>query len=361
MKHLALIDNYRRTLELIPKQIRDRVNKPGGLNEETLLDVIFNPHNNDVFSPSPPQDNFILREENVEKLNSIGERIIDSGEIAYCILAGGAGTRIGEPKSLLRIPQLDVSLLELKLQQAPGTGPIWVITSPTLYEKTLKHLEAITASNPILKSRVELIEQYESYRLNLDNTISFLDGAPELYPCGHGDVFQLIARSEALTRFVSAGGKHISIVNVDNIHASLDPTIIGRHRLSKMKVSCEVVLKSADDSGGVLCDVDGSLQIVESFRIHDADLREFKWLNTNSFIVDVDIDFLALGARWNRVRKIVQGRTIVQHERLLQEVTAAYETAFLAIERHRRFLPIKNSDDLITASRQLGHAFFGEK
>ena len=171
--------------------------------------------------------------------------------------------------------------------------------------------------------------------------------------CGHGDVFPVLINSGALEAFSLNGGKHVSIVNVDNVMASLDAAILGRHIKEKAKVTCEVVRRRQGDSGGVLCDVAGSLQIVESFRIHGVDAQSFNWLNTNSFVFDTDIDLKLLGNAWNRVQKNIGNKIVIQHERLLQEITAAYSTNYIEVERDERFMPIKNLEDLVLAAKKI--------
>lgn len=326
------------------------MNRPGGLDENSLLNLILNPQDYSVDAPEQPLDSDVKVTYDVAECAALGQKAIDDGEVAYCIMAGGAGTRIGEPKALLRVPEIDLTLLTLKLFQAIGTGPIWIVVSAKIRDKIVDHVRSQIG---IDQSRIEFIEQYVSYRLTPDNQISFIDNEPELYPCGHGDLFPALHSSKLLNVFVSNGGKYVAIVNVDNVMGSLDPAIIGRHISSKAKVSCEVVERSGEDSGGVLCNVNGSLQIVEGFRIYGADPKEFKWLNTNSFIMNADIDVATVGKAWNRVQKNVNDRLVIQHERLLQEITIAYDTNYLGVLREERFMPIKNADDLMVAGKKL--------
>lgn len=347
---IALIDRYRASIEKIPAETRENVNRKGGLSEQKLLDLILNPQDYGVMSPAQPHPYRVEVDYDLEKCQALGMEAIERGQVAYCIMAGGAGTRIGEPKALLRLPNIDMSLLTVKLFQAIGAGPIWIIVSPKLRAQVEEHVRAQIGFD---QSRIKFVEQYEAYRLTPDNQISFVDDKPELYPCGHGDLFPALVESKLLSGFIEAGGKYVSIVNVDNVMGSLDPVIIGRHILASSKVSCEVVERSESDAGGVVCDVNGSLQVVESFRIHGVDPKSFRWLNTNSFILSADVDIRPLGSAWNRVQKNINGRIVIQHERLLQEITAAHETKYLVVERSDRFMPIKGIEDLKKAGEKL--------
>lgn len=347
---LVFTDTFRKSLENIPSIIRSNVNRRGGLSESKLLDLILNPEDYGIKNPEQPDDSVVEVNYDVETCNLLGNEAIEKGDVAYCILAGGAGTRVGEPKALLKIPEVDMSLLTLKLFQAIGNGPIWIIVSPSLKEKIVDH---VNSQIGIDHKRIHFLEQYESYRLNPDNQISFIEDTPELYPCGHGDLFPLLVQSGVLQEFVNKGGKYVSVVNVDNVAGYLDPTIIGRHINLNANVSCEVVEKNNEDSGGFLCDVYGSCQIVESFKIHGVDLKNFKWLNTNSLVFNANLNIMPLGNAWNRVQKNINGRIVIQHERLLQEITEAYDTKFLCVDRNKRFIPVKNINDLVRVGAQL--------
>lgn len=346
----ALVSRYRKSLKDVPDEIRRRVNRPGGLDEEKLLDLIINPQDYSVLMPDHPCEGDVETIYDEAACRTEGEKAICSGEVAYCILAGGAGTRIGGPKALLRLPGLGMSLLTLKLMQAKGPGPIWIIVSSSTKDKIVDHVESQSGFD---KSRIKFIEQYESYRITPDNQIVIKNGMPDTYPCGHGDLFPALRHSHTLLEFTNNGGKYVEIVNVDNVMAGLDSVTIGRHMLGGKKVSCEVVKKSDSDSGGVLCSALGTLQIVESFRIRGVDPQSFNWLNTNSFIINADVDINSLGDVWSRVQKNVDNNVVIQHERLLQEITTAYDTSYLSVDRNKRFIPIKNSSDLEAAARNI--------
>ena len=71
--------------------------------------------------------------------------------------------------------------------------------------------------------------------------------------------------------------------------------------------------------------------------------------NTNTFVLDaasIDADF---PLTWFAVQKTVDGRPAIQFERLVGELTAFVDSAFLRVERHgpdARFQPIKTPDDM---------------
>lgn len=347
----ALTNRYYESITSISKSIREGVNRTGGLSETALLDLILNPQDQGVDSPNPPPQNHIRTECNIEACREIGVHKLETKKVAYCIMAGGAGTRIGESKALLRLPEIGLSLLTIKLFQAIGNGPIWIIVSPSMKQRLIDHVSSQTGYDA---SRIKYIEQFESYRLYSNNDIVLVDGKPDLYPCGHGDVFPALTESKVLHDFVMTGGEIVSIVNVDNVLAGLDPVLIGQHVLAQSKVTCEVVERKQEDSGGLVCSDRGQIQIVETYRMRGVfDMDKFNWLNTNSMIFNANLNIAPLGSDWNRIQKNVGGRLVIQHERLLQEITAAYDTMFIAVNREERFFPIKTIDDLNLASYRL--------
>jgi|GEM_PF-2343393 len=346
----AFIERYLRTLNSFPEDIRKIVNRPGGLTESNLLELILRPQDQSVDRPRQPQDESIKAEPLVDICVEEGNLKLQQGKVAFCILAGGAGTRIGEPKAMLRLPNLGLSLLTIKLFQSVGNGPIWIVVSPSMKQIIVDHVKSQIG---IDQSRVKFIEQFESYRLHPNNDLVIVDGKPELYPCGHGDLFPALVHGGVLNEFRQNGGEHVFVVNVDNVLGGLDPMLVGWHSLSHSNVSCEVVARLSGDSGGFICVDRNQVQVVEGYRVRGVDVAQFRWLNTNSFIFKADLNIEPLGNSWNRVQKNVNGRLVIQHERLLQEITEAYDTTFVSVNREERFFPIKNLEDLKTASEKL--------
>jgi UTP--glucose-1-phosphate uridylyltransferase len=138
--------------------------------------------------------------------------------------------------------------------------------------------------------------------------------------------------------------------NVDNLTATLDPAVIGAHLEAGVALTAEMAPKEPGDKGGAPARVNGKAQIVEAFRFPEGfDQERIPVFNTNTFVLDaeaIDADF---PLTWFAVNKTVDGKSAVQFERLVGELTAFLRSAFLRVERHgpdARFQPIKTPSDM---------------
>jgi len=141
--------------------------------------------------------------------------------------------------------------------------------------------------------------------------------------------------------------------NVDNLGARVDPVVVGSHILHARPVTVEVAPKAAGDAGGAPARVDGRMMHVEGFRFPPAfDQDCIPVFNTNSFVFDLDALDQDFDLAWFYVEKQVEGRTAVQLERLVNELTSFLPSTFLTVPRsgpHGRFFPVKAPADLESA------------
>jgi UTP--glucose-1-phosphate uridylyltransferase len=202
-----------------------------------------------------------------------------------------------------------------------------------------------------------VFHQFVSLRLEPDGEL-FLDdrGKPSLYAPGHGDLFEALCGSGALARLRERGARFVTVSNVDNLGARVEPAIIGMHVLSGRPVMCEVARKEGD-MGGAPVRVDGRLQILEGPRFpRDFDQELVPVFNTNTALFDLDALDRDYELTWLYVEKDVGGRTAVQVERVYHEVSAFLPTTYLEVPRggpNGRFLPIKTPADLDRAQDDL--------
>jgi UDP-N-acetylglucosamine pyrophosphorylase len=342
MKLPGFVSQFKNDLAVIPSHIKEQVNKVNGLSDRDLLNLLIDPHDDRVVAPSVPIDTVVkYYHDNIDEYTEIGSKAIENGEVAYCIIADGIDSISGSAKSLLKIPNLEMSLITLKMFQATGTGPIVILSTKDINEDHKAHL---SAQMGVDMSRITFIDQFQSYSLSPDYSF-ILDEAkqPSLCSCGPGDIFQLLA-DHPVTKQV----KYVMVVDVSNIFASLDPTIIGHHIYLNCKVSCEVTRRKDHEPGSVLVLAADGLQISDISRIDVENIDDYSWLCTDSYVMNSDISFSQLGKQWYRQQKKIKGTVQVQHNRLLEEITTAYDTAYVCVDRSERFMPVRDLEDLNT-------------
>jgi UTP--glucose-1-phosphate uridylyltransferase len=287
-------------------------------------------------------------------LESQGAEAMRRGEVAAVILAGGMATRFGGVvKAAVEVFD-GMSFLEIKLrdvaavaERADATIPVYLMTSFATHEAIQRMAEPLSTE----RCPITCFPQFISLRVTPEGEL-FRDGSGKLsaHAPGHGDLTFALRRSGILKAFRDAGGKTLMMSNVDNLTATLDAAVIGAHMEAGAALTAEMAPKEPGDKGGAPARVDGKAQIVEAFRFpEDFDQSRIPVFNTNTFVLDaaaIDADF---PLTWFAVEKKVDGLPAIQFERLVGELTAFVDSAFLRVERHgpdARFQPIKTPADM---------------
>lgn len=295
------------------------------------------------------------------RLAAVGEAALQRGELALCVLAGGMATRMGGVvKALVEaLPGkrfLDLRLGEIDHLAARGARvPLWLMTSEATNDAIREALGDRLGEGA--RGEVATFEQHVSLRLDAERCLFLEDdeagGAPcpSVYATGHGDLPDALRDSGLLSRFRARGGKYVWIANLDNLGATVDAAILGWHIEHDATVSVEVVDKLGDDRGGVPVRWRGKRLITEEFRLPKSfDPARVRVFNTNTFLVDAAaLDDLSMEWTFVEVEKKIGGRSAVQFERLVGEITAALEPRFVRVPRNgvaSRFLPVKDVPEL---------------
>ncbi len=283
-----------------------------------------------------------------------GLEAIERGEVALCVMSGGMATRMGGVVKALEPVYdartfLDHRLAEARLwsERSKKPLPLWLMTS----DATRKPIDDALASADALHFAT-CFDQGLGVRLTPSGHV-FVDsnGQLQTYATGHGDLVDALRRSGLLHRFVADGGKVVMLANLDNLGATIDPLLVGLFLERNEKCMVEVVEKEEGDRGGIPVSVGGSLQVLEEFRLPDGfDPATVRVFNTNTFHVDArTLLELPIDWHWCEVEKKVQDTTVIQFERLLQELTAATPSAYVRVAREgtgSRFLPVKDFAEL---------------
>jgi UTP--glucose-1-phosphate uridylyltransferase len=271
-------------------------------------------------------------------------------KVGAIVLAGGMATRFGGVVKAVVPADGDRSFFRCKHDDARALAvaagapvPVLVMSSFATHDTLVEHIGG--ASN------TSVFPQFVALRLTPEGELfRGDDGELSPYATGHGDLTFALRASGALARFRDAGGTTLLMSNVDNLGATLDPAVIGMHAELGGAITVETVRKIAGDKGGAPALLDGVPQIIEGFRFPPAfDQDSIEVFNTNTFVLDaaaIDRDF---ALPYYRVEKQVDGRTAIQFERLVGELTATLPTRFIEVPRtgeDARFLPVKDPDEL---------------
>ncbi len=215
------------------------------------------------------------QEELYQAARRAGELAVRTGRVAAFTVAGGEGTRLGfdGPKGQFPIsPVRSASLFQLLaegllgVERRYGRRPPWyIMTSDTNHEPTIKffsenHFFGLPPQDVMFFKQGQMpvflpdgrIAMEERYRVKLS-------------PDGHGGSLRALAASGALADMRSRGIEVISYFQVDNpLVKVIDPLFIGLHLLTESEMSTKAVPKAHDhERVGVLCQVDGRLEIIE--------------------------------------------------------------------------------------------------
>jgi UTP--glucose-1-phosphate uridylyltransferase len=290
------------------------------------------------------------------RFREAGLAALRAGEVALCVMAGGMATRMGGVVKALVEALPGRRFLDLRLAENEhlrtahrANVPLWLMTSEAT-DGPIREALAVRADSS--DAEVITFEQFVSLRLTPDKALFREDdGQPSVYATGHGDLPDALRKSGLLSRFRARGGRVVWIANLDNLGATVDPAILGWHLSHRAPVSVEVVDKLGDDRGGVPVRFRGRRLVTEEFRLPlEFDPRQVRVFNTNTFLVDAAaLDDLQLEWTYVEVEKKIAGRSAVQFERLVGEITAALEPRFLRVPRtgtESRFLPVKDVPEL---------------
>lgn len=296
-----------------------------------------------------------------QRLERLGIEALKAGQCALVVLAGGMATRMGGVvKALVRA--LDGhTFLDLRIAGNDALAkrwgesvPLWLMTSHATDRQTRDAL-----GSRLDGWNIACFAQELSLRLTPEGTL-FYDGSgePSVHAPGHGDLPDALKHSGLLQRFVDGGGRYLVVANLDNLGATVDPLLLGLHIDRHKPASCEVVDKVGTDKGGIPVRFDGRPVVLEEFRLPEGfDAASVRVFSTNTFTFDA-ARLLALDMPWTyfTVQKKVDGRTAIQFERLLGEVTSHLETQFVRVPRsgaESRFLPVKDYDELSAREPEL--------
>jgi UTP--glucose-1-phosphate uridylyltransferase len=307
----------------------------------------------------------------VRELDRIGRAAIAQGQLGVVVLNGGMATRFGGVvKGVVPVLGPERSFLALCVEDClraasvfGGRVPLFLMNSFATDAKTKAHF----AEHGNFAAAADLVAHFTqsiALRMTPDGAL-FLrdDGELSPYGPGHGDFPAAFRRCGALARFRDRGGRYLLVRNVDNLGARIDPVILGHHIQRNCAATVELAPKWPDDVGGSPFSYLGNTQLIEQIRYPEGfDPSIVDVFNTNTFTFTAEALDREFELGWYYVEKQVEGRTAVQMEHLIGELSAHLPTNFLQVRRsgqRTRFLPVKTPGDLQSARDEIAEMYDG--
>jgi UTP--glucose-1-phosphate uridylyltransferase len=300
-----------------------------------------------------------------ESLRARGHELLR--ELAVIRVNGGLGTTmdLARAKSLIAVRDgqsfLDLTVQQvLRLRADHGTDVPWLAMNSF---RTRDDTLAALARYPGLGARGLPVDFLQNMVPRIERArglpARFDDDEESWAPPGHADVYPTLWQSGLLERLLALGIRWAFISNVDNLGATVDPSILGYLDARELEFAMELTPKSrADVKGGTLVRHRGRPTLLEGAQVEPEhtgefqDITVFTVFNTNNIWCRLD----ALGALLERGAlemplivntKRVRGVDVVQLEQAMGSAIGCFARAVGVVVPRSRFAPVKATCDLL--------------
>lgn len=293
-----------------------------------------------------------------------------------CIkLNGGLGTTMGleGPKSLIPVKD-NLNFLEITCKQINTFNKTNNVNVPLILMNSFRtEKDSINALKKNLSCHPDIPISFTQHKFPKIIASSLLPANypdnPELEwnPPGHGDLYIAFQTSGILPKLIDKGFRYAFISNIDNLGASLNPTILNYIAKKQISFLMEVTNRTwMDRKGGHLARLkNGYLVLREAAQCPDKDIDSFRnisrhrFFNTNNLWIDLialkdklecSQNFLNLPMIRNRKKLNPVDRTspdIYQVESAMGTAISVFENSTALEVPRSRFIPVKNSEDLL--------------
>ncbi len=205
-----------------------------------------------------------------------GLDMLQAGQVASVVVAGGQGTRLGfdRPKGMFPIgPVSGHSLFQIFCEQVLARGrqagraiPYCVMTSDATHAATVEFFDRHDGFG-LSEDQVYFFQQGSVPAFDAETQRALLSGPGQLAlsPDGHGGMLGALAHSGLMAELLNRGITTLFYHQIDNPTTQVcDPAFLGWHAIHEADVSTKVVAKrSAEEKMGVAVSVDGHSKIIE--------------------------------------------------------------------------------------------------
>jgi UDP-N-acetylglucosamine/UDP-N-acetylgalactosamine diphosphorylase len=318
-----------------------------------------------------------------ETLKARGMQAFRRGEVAFLVVAGGQGTRLGfdYPKGMFPIGPVSKKPLfqvhaekVLALRRRFGAAIVFLIMTSPATDAATREFFGQHQNFGLPEKDVWYFCQGTMPALDLATGRLLLEGPGRLClsPNGHGGTVTGLADSGFLDRLEEHGVRTISYFQVDNPLTNLaDYLFLGRHLAEDAEVSSKVLPKTGPlEKVGNFLLIDGRCSMIEYSDLpptwaHETDERgQLTFWAGNPAIHLFDVAFLrkitqhADRLPWHLAKKKVAhlhesgeivtptSENALKFERFIFDVLPHAERwTVLATPRHEEFAPVKNKDE----------------
>lgn len=300
-----------------------------------------------------------------DKTHQLGLRHLN--QCAVVKLNGGRSTTMGgkQPKCMVEVKN-NMNFLEIAMHQLMCANDSYGVEVPLVLMNSFftDHVtEEIIGTTPLM---ILNFIQNEFPRIMEKNHQPLNTGTEaDWCPAGHGDFYLSLASTGMLDSLLELGIRYVFISNIDNLSATLSPSILGMMIEGNHDFVMEVTRKTAADiKGGAPVMRNGKLSLLEIAQVADKDKElfmdraKFPYFNTNNLWVDLQSvkemlvnDRLDLPVIANR--KNIEGKDIIQVETAMGAAMDNFNNSALLEVDRERFHPVKTVQELLTLRSDL--------
>ena len=206
----------------------------------------------------------------------IGQKAYEQGLVAFLLVAGGQGSRLGTPipKGMVAVtPIKQKSLYQVHAEKVlalckkyNASFQLLIMTSPATHKPTEEFFRENSFFG-LREQQVSFFQQSVLPSISMETGELIFDATDQLFtsPDGHGGLLEALKKAELFKKIKEAGIRHLYYFQVDNPLVQLhDPIFLGKHIKSGSQVSSKCIPKrDVREKLGNFVEIQGKCHIIE--------------------------------------------------------------------------------------------------